>query len=242
MCSFARSTRRRCSFRSGKRRSSPRRPVPRGVSGCGPSSSRVASSGSPTRTSATPRAWSKRTSSSGTTNRLSSKPGPVLGQAHCRLEPRDDVVAEVPDDRLAERLRLVERRRAASRDRRTSAARAARARPTRAERPRGAPSRRRRYAPRGVRRSVAISLFIEKSMEKAPFGALESSGVGVLAPRVAQRMLPPRSERQTHQLRETGVISAEGRRAAGARQLSTSWPAAASASTERGRSCSRISR
>ena len=33
---------------------------------------------------------------------------PVVGQRHRRLEARDDVVAEVADDRLAERLGLVE--------------------------------------------------------------------------------------------------------------------------------------
>ena len=36
------------------------------------------------------------------------KPGPAVGERHGRLEPRDDVVAEIADDRLAERLRLVE--------------------------------------------------------------------------------------------------------------------------------------
>ena len=36
------------------------------------------------------------------------KPGAVFGQGHGRLEPRDDVVADVADDRLPERLGLGE--------------------------------------------------------------------------------------------------------------------------------------
>ena len=70
---------RSCSARSGKRSIGPRSPVPRGISGVGPASSvrqlaRVAET-----TSATPRAWSKRTSTSGTTKRLSGKPRPASG-------------------------------------------------------------------------------------------------------------------------------------------------------------------
>jgi hypothetical protein len=44
-------------------------------------SSRSASSALPTSTSAIPRAWSKRTSSSGTTKLLSARPGPSAGSA-----------------------------------------------------------------------------------------------------------------------------------------------------------------
>jgi hypothetical protein len=43
------------------------------------SSSRNVSAGSPRSTSATPRAWSKRTSTSGTTKRLSGRPRPGSG-------------------------------------------------------------------------------------------------------------------------------------------------------------------
>ena len=80
--------RRRCSSRPGKRRAArrPRSPVPRGSSGSGACRSALAAS--PRSTSATPRAWSKRTSTSGTTKRLSGRSGPSAGQRHRRLERR----------------------------------------------------------------------------------------------------------------------------------------------------------
>ena len=52
---------------------------PRGIGGWGDSSSSPASAGSPVTVSATPRAWSKRTSSSGTTKRVTGKPLPAGG-------------------------------------------------------------------------------------------------------------------------------------------------------------------
>ncbi len=48
-----------------------------------------------------PRTWSKRTSVSATTKRLSGRPAPVVGQRHGRLQPGGVVVAEVADDRLS---------------------------------------------------------------------------------------------------------------------------------------------
>ena len=85
-------------------------------------------------TSATPRAWSKRTSVSATTKRLSGRPGPASGSGTVGSSSDDEVVAEVADDRLAAAPRPRRRRAAASRSRRASSARAGPARPTRAGR------------------------------------------------------------------------------------------------------------
>ena len=87
-------------------------PAARGTGGCGRAAS---ASASPRSTSAMPRTWSKRTSVSATTKRLSGRPGPVVGQRHRRLELRDVVVRDVADDRLPSASASSSVRRAASR-------------------------------------------------------------------------------------------------------------------------------
>ena len=163
MCSFARSTRRRCSSRSGKRSSRPELLVPRGRSGCGPSSADE----SPMSTSATPRAWSNRISTSGTRNWLSGKSGPSSGSGTVGSRratasyPRYPTTGSPSDSASSNET---------SREPRpTNEYRPSRPRSTDSSRnaPR-APGRRRRYAPSGVRRSVAITV---SGMKKAPSGA-----------------------------------------------------------------------
>ena len=56
-----------------------------------------------------PLPWSKRTSVSATTKRLSGSSGPSVGKLHRRLELRDVVVREVADGGRVERLGLLER-------------------------------------------------------------------------------------------------------------------------------------
>ena len=80
-----------------------------GRSGRGPSSTAVVASGSPQSTSAKPWAWSKRTSVSATTNRLSGRGGAGRRQRHGWLERGGVVVGEVADDRLGARLCFFER-------------------------------------------------------------------------------------------------------------------------------------
>jgi hypothetical protein len=82
MCSFAFTTARSYWWREGSRRVEPD-PVrePGSADGCGPSSSSATAPGSPQSTSAIPRAWSKRTSISATTKRLSGRSRPSPGTA-----------------------------------------------------------------------------------------------------------------------------------------------------------------
>jgi len=107
----------------------------------------ASSSASPARTSATPLAWSKRTSVSAITNRLSGSPDPSRAAAPSARAWRR---SRRPGSRqrARRRPRPRSRRRAVSRDRRTSGGRVAHARPTRGERrrarPRGAGGRRER--------------------------------------------------------------------------------------------------
>ena len=124
------------------------RPTRAAAAGRRPRAARSVSSGSPRSTSATPRAWSKRTSTSGTTKRLSGRPAPGVRHRHGRLELRDEVVDEVADDRLAAALGLLVGQQRASRSRPASSARAGPARPTRA-----GSSRCRRRAGGGTRRA-----------------------------------------------------------------------------------------
>ena len=133
MCSFATSTRRSCSARSGspdrRRRASGRAPAERRR---GPASRRSTSLGSPYEHLGSAGTWSKRRKTSATTKRLSGTSGPVARQRDGRLELRDVVVAEVADDRLVEPLRLLERDEPVAAADERMPARAARARPTRA--------------------------------------------------------------------------------------------------------------
>ena len=111
MCSFAthapraRTRRGRGGAGSGRRVPPPARQLRRWARrACAASAS-----ASPRSTSATPAAWSKRTSVSATTNRLSGRSGPSAGSGHGRLELGGVVVAEVADDRRGLLLGLVER-------------------------------------------------------------------------------------------------------------------------------------
>ena len=80
MCSFALTTARSYWCREGSRRVEPERGREAGsAEGCGPSSSSATAAGSPQSTSAIPSAWSKRTSISATTKRLSGRSRPSSG-------------------------------------------------------------------------------------------------------------------------------------------------------------------
>ena len=80
MCSFAFTTARSYSCREGSRLVEPDAvPLPAACSGSAPCRSDVTSAGSPARTSAIPSAWSKRTSVSATTKRLSGRSRPSSG-------------------------------------------------------------------------------------------------------------------------------------------------------------------
>ena len=86
---------------------SARAPDSRGGGASSPRAARRVSA-PPRSTSATPSAWSKRTSVSGDDEPALRQPAAAVRQRHGRLEPRDEVVAEVPDDRLAAALGLLE--------------------------------------------------------------------------------------------------------------------------------------
>ena len=91
------------------------RPARRRAARQGRSSARRARVASPRSSSATPRAWSKRSRTSGTRKTLSGTSGPSSGSGTVGSKRRDGVVAEVADDRLAERSPPPRTSRAASR-------------------------------------------------------------------------------------------------------------------------------